>query len=206
MALQTSPRLSPLTLQIHPLAGHRSFDVMTSQDATPHQLAITASNTALGVGLSAAYAVPVTWGRSAKGLTAVPFISMDYNRVDSARNVNTNSPKPYTNDNADTGLTGAAGATISYSMGSNSRLRVDGFGAAIASTQAEASERDLSSASAQLESALHAHGIESVWIEYGARAHFRINQRLNLEAAVMRTSGPVNGSATATMFGLRHSF
>jgi hypothetical protein len=206
IALQTSPRLSPLLLQVHPLASHRSFDAMTTQDATPYQLAITASNTALGVGLSAAYAVPMRWGRVGKGWTASPFISMDYNRVDSARLVNANSPKPFTNDNADTGLTGAAGATISYSLGSHARLRIDGFGAAIASTQGEASERDLSSASAQLESALHAHGIESVWIEYGARAHYRLNRQLNLEAAVVRTSGPVNGSATATMFGLRHSF
>jgi Autotransporter beta-domain len=206
IALQTSPRLNPLTLQVHPLAGHRSFDAITTQDVTPYQLAITASNTVLGVGLSAAYAVPVSWGKLAKGWTASPFVSVDYNRVDSARHVNTNSPKPFTNDNADTGLTGAAGATISYSLGSHARLRIDGFGAAIASTQGEASERDLSSASAQLESALHAHGFESVWIEYGARAHYRLNRQLNLEAAVVRTSGPVNGSATATMFGLRHSF
>ncbi len=186
-------------LEIQPLAGHRSFDTMATRRGT---LGWTVTNrgNALGVGTTGTYGI-----RLARAWRFTPFVSIDYNRIDSARYVDTASPRPFMVDNADTGFTGSMGATLSHRFGAERRFRALAFGAMIAATDADArpAPREFGSVGARLINALGNSGVEAMWGEVGFGLDYRIAPRANLGGAVVQTIDRVTGEATAAKLGLR---
>ena len=124
----TGYNMARVDLRVQAFAGYRSFDTITSRRATLGW-AVTNSGNELGVGTTGTYGI-----RLAKAWRFTPFVSLDYNRVDSARYVDATSPRPYILDNADTGLTGTIGATVSHRFGAERRFRAMAFGALVAAT------------------------------------------------------------------------
>jgi Autotransporter beta-domain len=192
---------TPIALEINALASHRSFEALTGRQMGPRSLSVTASNSILGVGTKVTYDVPL-----ARGWGITPFVSLDYNRMDSGRTVNMHSPRPFVRDNADTGLTGSAGATLSHSFGAKSNIRIDGFGALIAATGSSERRGEFATLGARVLGALHSDGIESMWAEFGIRARFTLARRWQVQGAVLHTEGAVNGSTSAEMISLHHRF
>jgi hypothetical protein len=192
---------NPVQLEIEALAGHRSFTSLTEQASPKRHLAISASNSVYGVGTAIRFALPI-----APGWSIMPFASIDYNLVDSAKTVNKFSPRPFVRDNADTGLTGSLGAVLSLMSKKAGGIRVDGYGAVIVGNSKMASNQEFASVGAQVLNALNARGTKTAWAEFGVRARVSLAPRLQLQGAILRAVGPASSSSTAEMIGLRRSF
>jgi hypothetical protein len=186
-------------LEIQPLAGHRSFDTMSTRRGTLGWTVVNRGNP-LGVGTTGTYGF-----RLAKAWRFTPFVSIDYNRIDSARYVDSASPRPFMVDNADTGFTGSMGATLSHRFGAERRFRALAFGAMIAATEAASRPqlREFGSAGARLVNALGHSGVEATWSEVGLGLDYRIAPRANLGGSVIQTIDRATGETMGAKLGLR---
>jgi Autotransporter beta-domain len=183
-------------LELQALAGHRSFDTMTTRRGTLG-LAVVHHGNALGIGTTGTYGI-----RLARAWRFTPFVSVDYNRIDSARFVDANSPRPFMRNNADTGFTGSAGATLSHRFGAERRFRAIAFGAMIAATDAPR-PREFGSIGARVINALRNSSIEAIREEVGLGLDYRLTPRASLSGAFVQTIDRTDGDATAAKFGLR---
>lgn len=181
-------------LEIDPMAGHRSFETMRGE--TPaYGWRLAASGDPLGVGLTGAYGVPLV-----EGVMATPFVSLDYNRVDSARTVDARSPQPYMTDNADTGLTASAGAEIAWQLGKSWQL--SGFGAALAGSGPEYEPHDAASIGARLVSTVGESRLNALSYDFGVSASYALSSDVRVTAGMVQSVGGVNGGVVAARISL----
>ncbi len=190
----------PIELGLQPLAGHISFDTMQRRRAILGW-SVTNSNNALGVGTTGTYGILV-----ARGWRMTPFVSLDYNRIDTARYVDLASPNPYINDNADTGMTGTMGATLSHRFGAENRFRALAYGAMVAATSTGAPPREFGTVAARLVNAIGDSALKALWEETGVGLDYRLTARARLNGAVIQTLGRLTGDTLAAKFGLRATF
>jgi hypothetical protein len=186
----------PVDLRIQALSGHRAFATLQARRATLGWN-LTNSGNALGVGMTGTYGIRLT-----KGWRMTPFFSLDYNRVDSARYVDATGPNPYLYDNADSGLTGTIGTTISHRFGAEQRFRALAFGALVAAGTQEA-PREFGSLGARFVHAIGDSAIKSVWQEAGFGLDYRLTPKARLTGAVVQTLDRADGDTVAAKFGLR---
>jgi hypothetical protein len=182
------PSMMPVSLRIEPMAGH--LGLVSAQDAGG-RLGITTviANNVLGVGITQAYGVAL-----GDRITASPFVALDYNRVDSTRYINLNSPRPFTNDNADTGLTATFGIAIRPTLGSVARLAPSVFIASvIGSDNTQFVPREASSVGARIVQSIGSNGPEVMWSEVGTGIDYRLSGTSLLRAALVQTIGHPNG-------------
>jgi Autotransporter beta-domain len=190
--------MARVDLDLQALAGHRSFDTMTTRQATLG-LDVVHRGNALGIGTTGTYGI-----RLARAWRFTPFVSLDYNRIDSARYVDTNSPRPFMRDNADTGFTGSAGATLSHRFGAERRFRAVAFGAVIAATEADTPRpREFGSIGARVVNALKNSSIEAIREEVGLGLDYRLNPRASLSGAFVQTIDRNDGDAIAAKLSFR---
>lgn len=192
----TGYNMARIDLHLQALAGYRSFDTVTSRRAT---LGWTVANNGneLGVGTTGTYGI-----RLARAWRFTPFVSLDYNRVDSARYVDATSPRPYVPNNADTGLTGTVGATVSHRFGAERRFRVLAFGALVAATNSGEPPREFASVGARFVHALGDSGIEAVWEQVGFSVDYRLTDHARISGAIVQTINRANYDTMAAKFGL----
>ena len=193
----SSPRSTPISLSLQALAGHRSFNTMRTRRSILGW-SWTPSGNVLGVGLTGTYGV-----RIAKAWRFTPFISLDYNRIDSARYVDAASPNPYVTDNADTGLTGTAGAMLSHRFGAENRFRALAFGSVVAATSTGGPPREFGSFGTRFVRAIGDSAIKATWEEVGVGLDYRLTPRALLSGAVIQTLDRLDGETMAAKFRLR---
>ena len=193
----SSTRSAPTSLSVQALAGHRSFNTMRTRRSILGW-SWTPSGNVLGVGLTGTYGV-----RIAKAWRFTPFISLDYNRIDSARYVDAASPNPYVTDNADTGLTGTAGAMLSHRFGAENRFRALAFGSVVAATSTGGPPREFGSFGTRFVRAIGDSAIKATWEEVGVGLDYRLTPRALLNGAVIHTLDRQDGETMAAKFGLR---
>ncbi|UVO55652.1 autotransporter outer membrane beta-barrel domain-containing protein [Sphingomonas sp. SUN039] len=186
-----------IDLNLQPLAGHRSFDTMSTRRATLGWV-LTNNGNALGVGTTGTYGI-----RLAKAWRFTPFVSIDYNHIDSARYVDSTGPRAFMVNNADTGFTGTMGATVSHRFGAERRFRAVAYGAMIAATDTGGQPREFGSVGARLVHALGNSGVEAMWEELGMGLDYRLTPRARVSGALVQTIDRRDGEATAAKFGLR---
>jgi Autotransporter beta-domain len=196
VAMTGTPQVR-IELNLQPLAGHRSFDTMSTRRATLGWV-LTNNGNALGVGTTGTYGI-----RLAKAWRFTPFVSIDYNHIDSARYVDRASPRPYMVNNADTGFTGTMGATVSHRFGVERRFRAIAYGAMIAATDTGGPPREFGSVGARLVDAVGNSGIEAMWEEVGMGVDYRLTPRARLSGALVQTIDRRDGEAMSAKFGLR---
>lgn len=184
-------------LELHALAGHRSFATMSMRRSVLGWK-VTNSGNVLGVGTTGTYGI-----RLARAWRFTPFVSLDYNHIDSARYVDAANPRPYTGNNADTGFTGSIGATVSHRFGAERRFRAIAYGAMIAATDSAAAPREFGSVGARLVHAIGNSAIDAMWEEVGMGIDYRLTPRARLNGAVVQTIDRGDGEATAAKFGIR---
>ena len=189
--------LRPVELRIQALAGHRSFDTMRLRRAKLGWQMSTGSN-ALGIGMTGSYGI-----RIARGWRFTPFAALDYNRVDSARIVDANSPNPFVQDNADTGLTASAGATMSHRFRALPKLRIIGFGAVIAGADDTIAPRDSASVASRVLQSLGSSGPDAIWYEVGGGADYTLSPTMRVGAGVVGTMNRASGEAIAGKVSIR---
>lgn len=193
----STPRGAPIGLDIQALAGHRSFNTMRIRRSTLGW-SWTPSGNVLGVGMTGTYGV-----RIAKAWRFTPFVSLDYNRIDSARYIDAASPNPYVTDNADTGLTGTVGAALSHRFGAESRFRALAFGSVVAATSTGGPPREFGSFGTRFVRAISDSGIKATWEEVGVGLDYRLTPRALLNGALIQTVDRQDGETTAAKLGLR---
>jgi hypothetical protein len=193
----TGQPLQRVDLDIQALAGHRSFATMSMRRSVLGWK-VTNNGNVLGVGTTGTYGI-----RLAKAWRFTPFVSFDYNHIDSARYVDAANPRPYTGNNADTGFTGTVGATVSHRFGAERRFRAMAYGAMIAATDSATQPREFGSVGARLVHAIGNSAIDAMWEEVGMGIDYRLNPRARLNGAVVQTIDRGDGEATAAKFGLR---
>jgi hypothetical protein len=184
-------------LEFEALAGHRSFATMSTRRSVLGWK-VTNNGNVLGVGTTGTYGI-----RLARAWRFTPFVSLDYNHVDSARYVDAANPRPYTGNNADTGFTGSMGATVSHRFGTERRFRAIAYGAMIAATDSAAQPREFGSVGARLVHAIGNSAVEAMWEEVGMGLDYRLTPRARLSGAVVQTMDRRDGEATAAKVGLR---
>ncbi len=193
----TALRGAPIELGLQPLAGHISFDTMQRRRATLGW-SLTNSNNLLGVGTTGTYGI-----RLAKGWRMTSFVSLDYNRIDTARYVDLTSPNAFINDNADTGMTGTMGATLSHRFGAENRFRALAYGAMVAATSTGAPPREFGTVGARLVNAIGDSALKALWEETGLGLDYRLTTRAKLNGAVIQTLNRLDGDTLAAKFGIR---
>lgn len=193
----STPRGAPISLEIEALAGHRSFNTMRTRRSILGW-SWTPSGNVLGVGMTGTYGVQI-----AKAWRFTPFVSLDYNRIDSARYVDATSPNPYVTDNADTGLTGTVGAVVSHRFGTENRFRALAFGSVVAATSTGGRPREFGSFGTRFVRAIGDSAIKATWEEVGLGLDYRLTPRALLNGAVIHTLGRQDGETMAAKLGLR---
>jgi hypothetical protein len=193
----TGQPLQRVDLDIRALAGHRSFATMSMRRSVLGWK-VTNNGNALGVGSTGTYGI-----RLARAWRFTPFVSLDYNHIDSARYVDAANPRPFTGNNADTGFTGTVGATVSHRFGVERRFRAIAYGAMIAATDSATLPREFGSVGAQLVHAIGNSAIDAMWEEVGMGIDYRLTPRARLNGAVVQTIDRGDGEATAAKFALR---
>lgn len=191
------PRGTPVELSLLALAGHRSFDTIQRRRST---LGWSVTNTGndLGVGMTGTYGI-----RLAKAWRMTPFVSLDYNRIDTARYIDANSPHPFTSDNGDTGMTGTIGAALSHRFGAEKKFRALAFGSMVAASSTGAPPREFGSVGARLVNALGNSAVKAVWEETGFGLDYLLTPRARLNGAVVQTIDRLDGDTVAAKLGLR---
>lgn len=192
-----TPRGNPVELNLNALAGHRSFDTIQRRRSTLGW-SVTSGGNDLGVGMTGTYGI-----RVAKGWRMTPFVSLDYNRIDTARYIDAASPHPYTTDNGDTGMTGTIGAALSHRFGVEKRFRALAFGSMVAATSTGVPPREFGSVGARLVNALGNSAVKAVWEETGFGLDYRLTSRARLNGAILQTIDRMDGDTVAAKFGLR---
>ncbi len=193
----TVPRGAPVELRLQALAGHRSFDTIQRRRSALGW-SMTNSGNDLGVGMTGTYGI-----RLAKAWRMTPFVSLDYNRIDTARYIDATSPHPYTNDNGDTGMTGTIGAALSHRFGVDKKFRALAFGSMVAATSTGAPPREFGSVGARLVNAVGNSAVKAVWEETGFGLDYRLTPRARLNGAVLQTIDRMDGDTVAAKLGLR---
>ena len=195
------PSMKPVLLRIQPLAGHRAFDSMRLR-ASILGWAVEVGNNILGVGVTGAYGVKI-----ASNWRIAPFVSLDYNRIDSARYVDSTGPRPYVTNNADSGLNASAGALVSHRFRAVKKLRVIGYFAAIVGSDQARTPTEAASAGARVIQSLGSSGPQSTWWEYGAGADYALSPSARIGAAVVENVDRAEGAASfAAKLSARFAF
>jgi Autotransporter beta-domain len=198
IALDISPFVQrPTQLNIEALAGHRAFDTMRRRRASDGWR-MTPSNNELGVGLTGSWGVDM--GRDA---TALPFVSIDYDRIDTARFVNAHSPRPYVVNNADTGLTFTAGMEAAWRFGEGKRFRLGGYGAVVAATGTGGMAPEAASAGARIVQSLTSSDLQPLYGDVGASLSYAAAPRVRISGSVVQTLDRSAGDAMAMRLALR---
>ncbi len=176
-------RFVPTKLEIEALSGHRSFATQSLRERTGNRLTVDVSNTIFGVGTTLSFDAAV-----AGHVYASPFVSLDYNRVDTARTVNVRSPMPFARNNGDTGLAGSAGATVSYVFGAHQGLRLTGYGAVSAGSRNQPFDDDSATVATRVVHALSKPAVNSVGVEIGVGTSYALTNDLRVDTAMVRAS------------------
>ena len=186
------PSSTPVTLQIDPLAGH--LGGVSTMDVAGHTGFTTSiANNLLGVGITQAYGIAL-----GDRLTVSPFAALDYNRVDSTRLINLDSPRPFTNDNADTGLTATFGIAAQPHILADSRFAPTAFAALVfGSDNHFAVPREASSVGARIIQSIGSNGPEVAWSEIGTGIDYRLSKLSFVRASIIQTFGHPNGDSIA---------
>ncbi len=182
----------PIKLEIEALSGHRSFATQSLRERTGNRLTVEVSNTIFGVGTTLSFDAVV-----AGHFYASPFVSLDYNRIDTARTVNARSPVPFARNNGDTGLAGSAGATVSYAFGAQESLRLTGYGAVSAGSRNQAFDDDSATVATRVVHALSKPAVDSVGVEIGVYTSYALMSDLRVDTALVRAS-LADGRATTS--------
>lgn len=182
----------PIKLEIEALSGHRSFATQSLRERTGHRLTVDISNTIFGVGTTLSFDAAV-----ARHFYASPFVSLDYNRVDTARTVNVRSPVPFARNNGDTGLAGSAGATVSYVFGAQENFRMMGYGAVSAGSRSQIYDDDSATVATRVVHALSKPAVDSIGVEIGVSTSYNLTSDLRVDTAVVRAS-LADGRATTS--------
>ncbi len=196
VALTAQPQ-SRVELELQALAGHRSFDTMSSRQPASGWT-LSSNGNVLGVGTTGSFGV-----RLSGSWQVAPFMSLDYNHIDSARFVNTASPRPFTGNNADTGFAGTLGAVISHRFGAEQRFRLMAYGAMVAASSDGARPQEYGSVGARLVHAIGDSGIETMWKEAGLGLNYRLTSRARLDGTVLQTIDRRDGDNLAARLGLQ---
>jgi len=186
------PSAMPINLQIEPLAGHLgSTSIVDIVGQSGFTTAI--ANNLLGVGITEAYGFAVS-----DRLTVSPFAALDYNRVDSTRLINLDSPRPFTNDNADTGLTATFGVAARPHIVSSSRLAPSAFAAIVFGSDNQlVRPREASSVGARIIQSIGSNGPEVAWSEFGTGVDYRLSKVSLIRASLIQTIGRPSGDGVA---------
>ncbi len=190
-------RRQPPPLQVEAMAGHNAFEAARRQRAlvgwrvAPH-------NSALGVGLTGSYGVPLT-----ARLTATPFVSLDYLRADSARFANLRSPFAYVPDNANIGMAVTAGASLAWRFGPSRRFKLTGYGAVVAASGAEESQAEFASVGARVIQSLGETRFATPYADIGAGLSYAAAPRVRFSGAVVQTIGHDGTDQTALRVAVR---
>jgi len=186
------PSATPVNLQIEPLAGHLG-GVSTLDVAGQAGFTTSIANNLLGVGITQAYGIALS-----DRLIVSPFAALDYNRVDSTRLINLDSPRPFTNDNADTGLTATLGIAAQPHILADSRFAPTAFAALVfGSDNHYAVPREASSVGARIIQSIGSNGPEVAWSEVGTGIDYRLSKLSFVRASIMQTVGHPNGDSIA---------
>lgn len=186
------PSATPVNLQIEPLAGHLA-GVSTLNVAGRVGFTTTIANNLLGVGITQAYGIAL-----GDRLTVSPCVALDYNRVDSTRLINLDSPRPFTNDNADTGLTGTLGIAAQPYISADSQFAPTAFATLVfGSDNHFAVLREASSVGARIIQSIGSNGPEVAWSEFGAGIDYRLSELSLVRASIIQTVGHPNGDGVA---------
>ncbi len=192
-----TPRGRPPILEVEALAGHRSFDTMIARRA-PLGWQVHHGGSVLGVGSTGTYGI-----RVARRWRLTPFVSVDYNRIDSGRHVDATSPRPFIPDNADTGISASTGATLAHRFGPGQGFRALAFGALVAGARDGGAPREFGSIGARFVNALGNRGDETVWEEMGFGLDYRLTPRAQLDTAIVHTFDRIGGDTLAAKLGLK---
>lgn len=187
----------PADLVFEPLAGHRAFDTMRRHRAS-EGWRLSPSNNTLGVGLTGSWGIDM--GHNA---VAMPFVSLDYDRIDTARFVNPGSPRPYIVDNADTGLTFTAGMQAAWRFGDGKRFRLGGYGALIAATGTGGMAPDAASAGARIVQSLASSQLQPLYADVGASLTYAVTPRMRISGSFVQTLDRTAGDAMAMRLAFR---
>ncbi len=196
VALSGQPQIR-VELELQALAGHRSFDTM-STGHMPLGWKLSSNGNALGVGTTGSFGV-----RLSATTRLTPFVALDYNRIDSARYVNVGSPRPFTGNNADTGFTGTLGAVVSHRFGAERKLRAIAFGAIVAATSSGARPREYGSVGARFADAIGNSDVDASWGEAGVGVNYRLTRNARLNGVLLQTINRMDGEAVAAKLGLQ---
>ena len=173
----------PEKLEIEALSGHRSFATQSFRDRTGNRMTVEVSNTILGVGTTMSFDATIN-----RRVFLSPFVSLDYNRVDSARTVNLHSPLPFTRNNGDTGLVASAGATLSYVFGAAGSLRLSSYGAVSAGSRRPILDDNSATVATRVVKALSKPALDSVEVELGVGTSYALTTALRVDTAMVRSA------------------
>jgi hypothetical protein len=197
VAVAQRGRPRPAFLSVTPLAGHNAFDTIQRQRTVPGwRLATT--NSVLGVGLTGRFGVAIS-GR----LTAMPFVLLDYARIDSARRVDTHSPNPYMRANANIGLIATVGAGAAWRFGPSRRFRFSGFAALVAAAGAEGPTREAASIGARIVQSVGDTTIQPIYAEAGASVSYAPTPLSRVSAGIVQTVNRQSGDQLAFRIAMR---
>ncbi len=196
VALTAQPQ-SRVELDLQAMAGHRSFDTLSSRQPASGWT-LSSNGNGLGVGTTGSFGL-----RLSGAWQIAPFISLDYNHIDTARFVNTTSPRPFSGNNADTGFAGTMGAVVSHRFGAEQRLRLMAYGAMVAASGNGARPQEFGSVGARLAHAIGDSGIETVWKETGVGLNYRLTSHARLDGVILQTIDRRDGDNLAAKLGLQ---
>ncbi len=191
-ALAYDPASLPnIALKIMPLAGHRSF--ATLQEIRPDKgWTVISGGNVLGVGTVATYGIAL-----GQRTQFTPFVSLDYNRIDSARYVNDSGPRTYFNDNADTGLATSVGAVLTRALDGSGRARLVNYGAVIMSSGSAFSGEETGTVAGRILKTVGSGGPQHLRLELGTGADIRLSPKSSFRAGLVSAFDPVLGDTQA---------
>jgi hypothetical protein len=180
--------------------GDRNFDARAYTTRTGRTITLDSGGSSLGAGLSLTYEVPI--GDS--GVFA-PFVAGDYSRISIARALLLPGGTSLAEESSEKGVTGSAGFTALWLLGSEQRHSIGLYGAALASSN----NSSYNGTNAQRATALgigDQPGVSDEWLEYGAIASIGMSDTASLNLGIVRTAGFLGPEATSFTGGLSFSF
>lgn len=191
-----------VSIDVYALAGNRSFDLASFSRRNGNLVTLNSSGSVYGGGATLTYDAPI-----GEHWFAAPFVSIDYNRVDTARIINPTSMTPIVRQDQQSGVTGSGGVSAGYLYGPAKGNSIGGYAAFVNTSNAAAVNRinGLALGSRFLSQLSDTSNSDS-WFEYGAQAGFALSSNVHIDASVVRTAGLNSGESTSGTVGLRLGF
>lgn len=182
--------------------GDRDFDTIDVALADGTVLQFEADGSSWATGAAATYQIPLggRWYIS-------PFATVDYSEIDTVQALAGPGGNLITRQVEESGVTGAAGATLQYALGAQSQHSLGLYSAGV-TTSNTASTTRIGDATSVTNTTRRIAGTNDgdSWFEYGASASFMLVNSLVLDLSISRTAGLAFGEATSTSAGLTLDF